>query len=187
MGAVNRFNPSAARAAFALACKKVPAKLGSKAVEWFDNSFKNQGFANHTLLPWRRTKSGKKNEFGKRSSGILIRSGRLRRGTRVVLTTPAFVLIANAVPYAKAHNEGGKSEVPVKQHERRLKAYTYTLKGRQAQKKAGRKSKTTVRAHTRRRNLPRRQFMGKSAMLNREFRKIIIQTINEAIRAGKGG
>jgi phage gpG-like protein len=84
-----------------------------------------------------------------------VSSGRLRRSLRKQVRGN-IIFISTDVPYAEIHNEGGtiQATANVPQHSRKTK-----------------KGKSQVKAHTRRINIkmPRRQFMGESAFLNKRF------------------
>jgi len=41
-----------------------PIKAGGIALKFIDSNFSAQGWQGNTLIPWRSTKSGKKNVFG---------------------------------------------------------------------------------------------------------------------------
>lgn len=163
--------------------RSIPAKMGRIAIDHFDKSFRNQGFTDTTLQPWKRTKSGKSNLFGSVTRrAILVQSGRLRRGTRRAAITGRMVRIVNDVPYAEAHNEGVKGNVKVSQHTREVKTFSYNYKSGSRNKGPSGKKKVTVRSHIRKMNLPRRKFMGKSRMMNREIEKMIIKEVNSAFK-----
>jgi hypothetical protein len=152
--------------------QKASIIVGQEAVNFFRSSFRNQGFTRNTLVPWRRT-STKKNTFGKRSQGILIGSGRMMRSIYVAYRSLSKTTVAVPVPYAQVHNEGFKGTVSVRAHTRRVLAKTkvdngFTKNGRRRTKTVtSLKSKGSVRAHTRRMNMPRRQFAGESPALDK--------------------
>ena len=154
--------------------------IGQEGVTFFKNSFRNQGFTRNTLVPWRRTMSGKGNTHGKRSSGILIRSGKLMRSIFVSARSLTKITITAPMPYAQAHNEGFKGTVQVKAHSRR----SYAKKKVEAVgKKRGhtvKEVKTTgkVRAHSRAMNIPRRQYMGESPALDKILEKELTKLAN---------
>lgn len=163
--------------------KQIPRKMGVIALDHFDKSFKNQGFTDSSLQPWRKTQSGKTNTFGRRpSQSILIKSGRLRRGTRRATVNSRFVRIVNDVPYAEVHNEGFKGTVKVPAHTRDVKTFSYNIKTRSRNKKPVGKREVPVRLHTRKMNMPRRRFMGKSRMMNADIEKMIIKEVNGAFK-----
>ncbi len=158
----------------------IPKQMGLIALEHFDKSFQNQGFTDTTLQPWRKTKSGKRNTFGKsgRHAGILIGTGRLRRGTRRAAVTNKMVRIVNNTEYAAAHNDGFKGSVSVSAHTREVKSFTYNIKTRKRSTKPRGKTEMSIGEHTRNMKMPRRRFMGKSRALNAEIRKMIYKQIN---------
>lgn len=112
-----------------------------KTLRFIDGNFRAQGWQGATFQPWAPTKIPKK------GGQILIKTGRLRRGTNYV-STPGQVRFYNNVPYADIHNRGGiiSATVNVRGFSRlRLKA----------------KATHEVKAHTRimKTTMPQRQFM----------------------------
>lgn len=107
----------------------------------FSESFKNQAWEGKR---WQKRKDSKN------TKPILV--GRTRRLINSVRTSGRSATIAKIVwgtwvPYAKVHNEGFKGEVSVK-----------AFKRKSALGKLG--AKYQVKAHTRKANMPKRQFMG---------------------------
>jgi hypothetical protein len=151
--------------------QKASIIIGQEAVNFYRSSFRAQGFTRNTLVPWRRTAT-KSNSFGKRSQGILIGSGRMMRSIYVAYRSLSKTTVAVPVPYAQVHNEGFKGTVSVRAHTRRVLSKTkvdngLTKSGRRRTKTVTSvKSKGNVRAHTRRMNMPQRQFAGPSPALD---------------------
>ena len=90
---------------------------------------------------------------------LLVQSGALLNSIRPVVVTPGRIVIAagnEKVDYARVHNEGFKGAVAVPAHIR------HTRRGDQS-----------VRQHTRRVNIPRRQFIGDARELETELQKRI--------------
>jgi phage gpG-like protein len=137
--------------------KKLPTYAGTEALNFFKQSFKRQGFIDEAYEPWKprkeRTAGRKMRREGRRA--VLVKSGRLRRSLRKKVTGTVIEILTD-VPYAEIHNEGGtiQTTANVRNHDRRTK-----------------RGKTQVSAHTRRVNMkiPKRQFMGESAFLNKRF------------------
>jgi hypothetical protein len=157
--------------------------IAQEGVNFFKDSFRNQGFTNNTLIPWRRTKH-KQNQFGKKSQGILIRSGRLMRSIFASERTIKRITISVPTPYAQVNNEGFQGTVTVREHTR----HVYTSKRiKYKTSKGNQRSKTvkmangshTVRSHTRTMNIPRRQFIGDSAVLNKQIDQILTKAIDK--------
>ena len=95
----------------------------------------------------------------KQSGSLLVQSGALLNSIRPVVVTPGRIVIAagnEKVDYARVHNEGFKGAVAVPAHIR------HTRRGDQS-----------VRQHTRRVNIPRRQFIGDARELETELQKRI--------------
>lgn len=169
----NNFDISFTKKALEKKLRVIPRKMGMLALDHFDKSFRNQGFTDTTLQPWKKTKSGKANRFGRPSQGILIGRGRLRRGTRMAAVTYNSVIIENAVEYGVVHNDGFKGTVRVPEHTRKQ-----TFRYKYGNKKRTETRTVTVSAHTRKMNMPRRRFMGNSRMLTQTIRQMIVREIN---------
>lgn len=138
--------------------RTLPVAIAAEAEAFFVMSFRNQGFTNKMLQPWKPTKSGKRSTFG-HSAGILIKSGALKRSVRTVQKSRGIVHIAAGdqhVPYAKIHNEGFDGTQKVRSFRRKIHNGT-----------------ATVRSHFRHMVMPKRQFMGDSEQLSSRIDKII--------------
>lgn len=164
------------------ALKRVPRLVATEAVNFSKERFREQGWRDRALEPWPKRKRDRKKDHGR---AVLVKSGRLRRSIKSQIT--GFdITISTDVPYAAAHNEGFKGEVSDSVGEYTRKAHTrkgYTRKDGKAIKP------TQVAAHkvgqfTRKRNvdLPKRQFIGPSASLNRAVVKIIDHAIAQALK-----
>jgi phage gpG-like protein len=87
-------------------------EIKDKALSFYKNSFKNQGFTDVALQPWKPLKRARVREKGKRgrqSSKILVKSGRLRDSLKVRMRSnkeEAVITIFSKVKYANIHNEG---------------------------------------------------------------------------------
>lgn len=163
----------------------LPKLVGSEVRNFALDSFKRQGFLGDTFEPWKRRKS-------KKGAGraILVKTGRLRRGWRVQQANWNAVIIANDVPYAKAHNDGFfRKEVTVKEHQRntfsRSKVGTgrFTKTGKERMKTVQSISGSVkVRQHKRRMSIPRRRMIGKSQYLMRHLQRVSLNHILKAYR-----
>jgi phage gpG-like protein len=131
----------------------IPDVLATTALNFFKDSFRRQGWRDKGLTKW----AGRKN--GSRPGGaILVKRGHLRNSIRKLLVSWRLTEIGTNLPYAAAHNTGVSETVTVKSHKRRK--YQKSGKRKQATGSYG------VRAHKRKMNLPQRQFMGESEVLN---------------------
>lgn len=149
------------------AVKGLANAVATEAVNWSIENFNRQGFPGESFQPWPPRKSGARRNQGK---SILVQTGRLRRGNRVISAGDLSAVIGNDVPYARAHNYGFNGTVNVPAHSRNVFTHsrqTYTTKtGKQRSKKVSTISGTVqVRAYQRRMSLPQRQFMGTSPVL----------------------
>ena len=168
----------------------LPVKIAATAEKWFKDSFRNQGFTDWGLQPWRGTLKGKKNRFDAPSMGILIGTGRLKNSIRIAQASGGMVEIVAGnqyVPYARLHNEGGRGigKVTVGSHKRKvvrsMKVSSTSLKTRKTttRRRGVVMDYTTVKAHTRDLSkYPQRQFMGNSRMLNEQIDRIIVGEIS---------
>ncbi|MFN4249282.1 MAG: hypothetical protein ACK4EY_16260 [Flavipsychrobacter sp.] len=175
-----------------------PRKAGVLALDYIDSNFRAQGYRDKTLVPWRRTQSGKRARFGTKS-GILIQSGRLRRDNGMQ-TGKEQVRIYNRSRYARVHNEGFRGKVTVRAHTRRRQIngsiqynnmrYGYganmSIKTRRALKNKRVTDNQYVKSHSRQMNIPQRQFMPNakrgSFILNTDVRTMTNKDINNILK-----
>lgn len=154
-------------------------KVAAIMLQFTDDRFREQGWKDETLQPWQKRKNNK--DVGR---SILIKSGRLRRGNRIISTTENSVTIGNDVPYAEAHNDGFHGSVTVKAHSRKSFATIKIVTDKLT--KSGKKRKATalkvigdiqVKSFTRKMNMPERRFMGKSKALSKSVRDMITEEV----------
>lgn len=120
--------------------------------EEFDRNFERKAFF---------TDKWKKRANPNAKGSLLIVTTKLRRSIRSEVRGNG-VRFSSAVPYASIHNEGGTGTKPVKAHTRR-----------------GKKGKTHhVRAHSRKFNIPKRQFIGDG----KRTQEIIKEAINKNLK-----
>lgn len=146
-----------------------PTKAGGMALQFIDSNFRSQGWQGNTLVPWRRTQSGKRNVFGTRPAGkgILQNKGRLRASFRLKPGNQAF-RVYSISKYAKVHNEGFSGTVTVPDHTRKIKltgtiggvafGARSSIKTKKALKPKAVTTIVKVQSHTKQMNIPRRQF-----------------------------
>jgi phage gpG-like protein len=82
---------------------KVVSEMGSIGQNHFVKSFRDQGFTDNALTKWP---SRKREDRGRGSRAILVKSGRLRRSIRRAPIGKYGVSLLSDVPYAKIHNDG---------------------------------------------------------------------------------
>ncbi len=134
---------------------RFPTKAGNIALRFVNGNFRAQGFQGASFKRWKANK---------RNGTILVKTGKLRAATYMT-TQAGQATIKNHMPYAKAHNEGFSGTVSVKAHSRNRYGKTkvgtgkFTKSGKERQKTMTVKTgQITVAAHSRKINLPRRQF-----------------------------
>lgn len=152
----------------------MPRLIGNAAVSMVNQNFRDAGWRDGGLKPWKKTKRqmGK----GKGSQYLPLHSSRehLSRSTQYKKTGPGEVTISNPVPYASVHNDGFEGNVNVKAHKRTIS------KGK------NKGDKYSVRAFSRRMYIPQRQFMGESHELNEKIENIIRNTFkNIKVKIGR--
>ena len=161
--------------------KQLPNVLGTVAMNYFKDSFRRGGWRDRNLTAWAPRKAKGKRDRGR---AILVQSGRLRNSIRIMSATFQRTEVGTTVPYADAHNSGVNKVVSVKSYKRgsysRVKETYQTRKGKTRNRTMLRKeSETTVRAHSRKMNLPQRQFMGDSEVMFRKFDQVVIRAIDK--------
>lgn len=159
----------------------VPKRLAADGQRHFMNSFRNQGFTDARLVLWPRLKKPRTSKGKPLQGRILKGRGLLANSIRVVRANWNSIQIAAGgpqVPYAKIHNEGGTIEgtASVRSHQRREHP---------VQTRAGRRIRRggPVAGHTRKMltYMPKRQYMGRSKMLDQTMRETILKTVVETL------
>lgn len=175
---------------------RLPRKVGVIAVNHFRQNFRDGGWLDGGLHPWKRTRRQGSSSPDAKYTPLTSRRDHLMRSIQAS-TTPGQVTVENPVPYAAIHNDGGNITTHPTVTERMRKyawRMVYSLAGikgkgklpkelpAEAEKWKGlaltKKKKISVHAH-----IPQRQFMGDSAELRVKVNKII----NESIQRIKDG
>lgn len=165
--------------------KRLPARVAVVTENFSKARFREQGWRDTTAQPWAKRKRETSSDNGR---AILVATGELRRSIHA-RARDMTIMVYSDKPYAQAHNEGVSDTVTdrVSEHNRRShsrKAYT-RADGRAV-------AAATVAAHTvggftrkRNMNLPKRQFIGQSAALDKEITTTLEKSINMAIKQGR--
>ena len=132
--------------------KQIVSDLRVELTDEFDRNFTRKAFFTQRWKP-RKDPNAR--------GSLLIVTAALRRSIKSQETANG-VRFTSEVPYATVHNEGGKGQKHVRAHQRR------TPSGKVA----------NVKAHTRRFDIPQRQFIGDSP----EVRQIIQDVVSDNIR-----
>ncbi|WP_271782212.1 phage virion morphogenesis protein [Aquimarina algiphila] len=148
--------------------KRLPNRAAALAVNFSKERFARKNWADTSRQQWPKRQAGRKSR-----GSVMVRSGRLKRSIRKLQVTSNYILIGSDVPYAQLHNEGGtiKKTVNIREHQRRI------TRGR----KGGR---ATVKNHKRKMNLtvPKRQFIGESAVLTRRMERMLEKELKNALQ-----
>ncbi len=139
----------------------LPNKIAAEAVAFSKERFTAQKWVDKTTEVWEPRKTERKSK--RRNSGaILVDSGRLKRSIRKISVSHEKIVIGTDVPYARIHNDGFKGMQSVRGHRRR---------GHE------------VKAFNRNMDMPRRRFLGSSAVLNNRLQRLITAEIKTAIKS----
>lgn len=176
---------------------RLPRKVGITAVNHFRRNFRDAGWRDNGLHPWKKTLRQQAGGNDAKYTPLTSRRDHLMRSIQYEQTAPGEVTVTDPVPYAAIHNEGGTlnthpSVTPKMRRFAWAKAYSLAgVKGKgrlpkelppEAAKWCAlaltKKSRLNITAH-----IPRRQFMGESHELMREINNIINQSLNR-IRNG---
>jgi len=138
--------------------EKILTDLKVELADKFDKNFSQGGFFGNKWKP-------KKDD----SASHLIKTGALRRSVKSHLEGGTIVF-TSSTPYATIHNEGLQGNVSIRSHSRR---------GRNGKQQ-------TVKAHTRKINMPKRQFIGEypgwEKTAERTAKRVIEQEIKDLIQ-----
>lgn len=95
-------------AKFRKARTEIPRRVAKEVVNHSKKAFKDQGFTDETLSPWRkRTTKNKADRATGKNRAILIDSGNLRRSIRAgVVNWDKVTVGAYGIDYATYHNQG---------------------------------------------------------------------------------
>ncbi len=121
-----------------------------EGVDWFVNSFENEGFTNTSLEKWesRKTQADYK---------LLQVTAYLKNSIQVFSANSKKIVFGSDAQYAEIHNEGGTISVSVTKKSRKFFWYMYKKTGETHWKwmALSKKDKMTIR-------IPKRQFIGES-------------------------
>lgn len=169
---------------------KLPMLAGNEVVNFSLDNFRRQGFMGASFQPWKPRKTTGSWNKNRKDNGraILVKTGKLRRATRVVSASNDLVIIGNDMPYAKAMNEGVRlGEIQqVKEYTRKIStvAKVSSVKTKKTSSRKVTAGSTTVKAHTRKinQNIPARPFLKDSPYLQRNVQRVIAAAILKALK-----
>jgi phage gpG-like protein len=203
MAKQNKFNFKGIEKKARTTLENAMVEIGNSAKSFFVENFRKQGFDDKSVEKWpKRKKTERKGRGSKKSAeaagtvrsvkagrAILVKTGDLRRS---IIRNPAnraalSVKISTDLPYAKIHNDGFKGTEYVKPHRRfvnqgdTMGTGIYNIKSRR-ERKAKILIKQDVKGHSRKMNMPKRQFMGDSYNLNERIKKIIVKRLDKTFK-----
>lgn len=151
--------------------RTLPTKIGAVAVRFSKDRFRQRNWIDRTQENWpkRKRSNGRKRD----NRAVLVDSGRLKKSVRKTFASQEKIIIGTDVPYAQVHNEGFKGTVKVKAHTRRRTS------GRSRDRSQD--SEYEVKAHSRKVDIPKRQFIGESKVLTEQIEKTIQEHILKAL------
>ena len=133
--------------------RNILSDMRVELTEEFDKNFERKAFFNDK---WKRRTNPKA------KGSLLLVTGTLRRSIKSQVRGNG-VRFSSAVPYASIHNEGGTGTKSVRAHTRRSK------KGRSYQ----------VKAHSRKFDIPQRQFIGDGKHTQEIIKKVISDNLKD--------
>ena len=163
---------------------RYPSMAGNVALRFVNGNFRAGGFQGQSFERWQKSKKNK--------GTTLVDKAHLRAATYYT-TQPGQTTLKNNMPYAKVHNEGLKETVTVKAHTRNKYSQTkvgtgkFTKKGKERTKTLTAKSgENKVKAHSRKANFPKRQFMptheNDSPVLNNAITREVAKDIKQLMQ-----
>jgi phage gpG-like protein len=168
----------------AYANNRFPTVAGNITLRFINGNFRAGGFQGQSFERWKKS--------NKKSGTTLVNKGALR-AANYYTTQPGQTTLKNNMPYAKVNNEGFEGTVTVKAHTRNKYAKKktgtgkFTKKGNERQQtvtyKAG---QSTVKSHSRKMKIPKRQFMPTNAndspVLNNAVQREVARDIKQLMQ-----
>lgn len=161
--------------------KKLLSEFGTIAVNFSKERFIKKNWKDQVSEPWKPRKR-------KDRGSLLAKTGRLKRSIRKRASGADYVIIGSDVPYAKIHNEGGRTQksVYVSSHTRKKTIpKSVNLRTRKASRqRIATGESIKVKSHIRKMNIsvPQRQFMGKSRALELRLQLHLKKSLTEQIK-----
>ncbi|GAA4825516.1 phage virion morphogenesis protein [Algivirga pacifica] len=159
--------------------RQVPTIVGQTATNFYKERFRHQNWVDTGTEPWKPRKQNTWTKQNNRGKAILVQSGALKRSIRVISKSSKRVVVGSVnIPYAEVHNEGYRGPVKQRVKSFRRKAHTRTLSNGEVRGFLPQQ----VKAHSRTLhvNIPKRQYMGGSKVLDRRIERMIIHRIIKA-------
>ncbi|KQC30190.1 phage virion morphogenesis protein [Flagellimonas eckloniae] len=154
--------------------KKDAVRYASRAgVNFFQDSFLNQGFTDTVLEPW--AKRSNDIDPGRK---ILIKSAFLMNSIEVFTASEQRIEFGSRAEYAELHNEGGKVVIPITEKSRKYFWFMYRATGKEMWKGLAltKKQKLVIM-------MPKRQFLGESQIFMEQLNDWLLKELNKRFKA----
>lgn len=160
--------------------RKLVSEFGTIAVNFSKERFIKKDWKNQVSEKWTPRKRPDKDS-------LMTKTGQLKRSIRKMASGLNYVIIGSDVPYAKVHNEGGRSTktIYVSSHTRKKTIpKSVNLRTRKPSRQRVSVGDIKVKSHTRKMNLnlPKRQFMGKSRALELRLQLHLKKSLSKQIK-----
>ena len=153
---------------------KFPELAAIEAVNFSKERFVRKNWVDRTAQAWKKPNpvpDWVPKEWRKKGGSLLIgkQSARLKKSIIKTKVTRNSVTIGTDVPYAQIHNEGGiiKQNITIKAHSRKRK---------------GRSENVKEYKRKRQFKIPKRQFIGESAILLRRIERLVQREITNILK-----
>jgi phage gpG-like protein len=157
--------------------QEIPTLVGTEAVTFFKQGFRNGGFTDTSLIKWQK---------GYKSAGAtLVKGGHLRDSIQIISLSPQMVRVGSiGIRYAKLHNEGGIMPLSAQQKKYFWAKY-YELVGKNKTSKGNSRTGSAAdlrssqamaykrMALAKTLKFPKRQFIGESVELGNRIAKSV--------------
>lgn len=154
--------------------RDMPRIAGKLAVDFYKNSFRNQGFTDKTLKKWQPSKRTLyQDKYASSQYGTLLSSKNELMESITYRAEQGFVIILSDKEYAEIHNEGGPVNINVKVTPK-MRKFAWA-KHYKADKNSEEADKWKGLALTKKNilnikfTMPQRQFIGESERLNEQI------------------
>lgn len=148
----------------------LPRHIGKLAVDHFHENFILGGYVNDKLEPWRPARRIGGDKTAASGYGTLLSARKLLYNSIRSTASEGRVVISSSLKYSRIHNEGGTITQPITPQMRKFAwaKYYESDKTNSSWKGLALTKRTSLTIH-----IPRRQFMGRSAELNRQIQSRI--------------
>jgi phage gpG-like protein len=157
---------------------QLPKILANDAKNHFVSGFRSGGGkTDDSIGGWKRRKFPRISPSGKISksttANILVKSGRLRRSVKVVKRNWNSIVVASNLPYSEIHNEGGHITQIVTAKQAAFFGHMGSALKKNGNTLLGNAYMRMGQANVLNIDIPKRQFIGRSKVLERKMRNTI--------------